>query len=198
MTGTAGVQTTRILLGDVTADGVTDVVAILLTGGRDFSSGAFVVQEGDGAGHFTEVQTVVVDTNLLGAALADFNGDGRLDVAANGRGGTNGGRPGMHVLLQKSTGLFGPAVYYPSGAGHLVVADLNLDGKLDIAAEGPKDITAINLGRGNGTFSLNHLVVTPNPPSAVGDVTGDGAPDLLTEPSARDAAFGLTVNLRSP
>ncbi len=198
LSGRAGPETTHILLGDVTGDGVTDAVVTIVTGGEDFSSSDLVLERGDQEGHFTEVQSISVDTNILGAVLVDLNDDGRLDLAADGRGGTDGGRGGLHVLLSTVGGSLGSPVFYPVGAGDLAAADLNLDGTTDVAIDGQHDITLIGLNHGNGTLVFGSRVITPSGPAAVGDITGEGAPDLFAHPSARDASFGFTRNLRRP
>ena len=194
--GSSGPEQTNTLLGDVTGEGITDAVVTLVTGGENFSSSDLVVEQGDGKGHFSEVQRVFVDTNILGAVLADFNGDGRPDLAADGRGGTDGGRGGLHVLIDNPSGSLGSPVFYPNGGGgSLVAADLNRDGSIDLATDaGPTPGTAIGLNRGSGHFLFRQRVVTPSGPAAAGDVTGDGAADLFSYASGTPAAFGLAVN----
>lgn len=196
VSGSGGLEQTQTLLGDVTGDGILDVVATMVTGNNNFASADLVLEKGDGAGHFVEVQRISVDSNIRGAALVDLDGDGRLDLAADGHGGTDGGRSGLFILLGKAGGTFQAPVYYASGGGQLVAADLNLDGSVDLAVDGPTSTTDIDLNRGDGTFALGQRLVTASGPAAVGDVTGDGSPDLLSNPSASQQAFGLAVNLR--
>jgi hypothetical protein len=138
---------------------------------------------------------VFVDTNIFGAVLADLDGDGRLDLAANGRGGSDGGRGGLDVLMGTAGGSLGSPMFYSNGGVSLVGADLNLDGAVDLASDGPAGSTLIGLNRGNGVFDFTTRVITSAGPAVAGDVTGDGAPDLFSHPSASPAAFGLAVNL---
>jgi hypothetical protein len=69
----------------------------------------------------------------------------------------------LNILLNKGDGTFQPAVSYPttgigSGPVWVTVADLNGDGKLDIAVLGwqstsnPTGAVDIFLGNGDGTF----------------------------------------------
>jgi hypothetical protein len=61
---------------------------------------------------------------------ADFNGDGKLDLAV-----TNFGSGSVSILLGRGDGTFGQKTDYPTGAGkHTVAArDINGDGILDLA-----------------------------------------------------------------
>jgi hypothetical protein len=71
-----------------------------------------------------------VDANPLAVALADLNGDGKLDaVTANYGGGS------VSVLLGNGDGTFQPAQSFPAGAfaSTVVVGDFNGDGKPDLA-----------------------------------------------------------------
>ena len=80
---------------------------------------------------------------------ADFNNDGRLDVAtANYISNT------VSVLLGNVDGTFQPALDSAAGVGlglSLAVGDFNADGKLDLANTSG-DAVNILLGNGNGTF----------------------------------------------
>src|SRR5437763_977809 len=73
-------------------------------------------------------------TNPQALLTADFNGDGRLDLAVvNNNGYVNNGT--VSVLLGNADGTFQPARTSPTGAGpvSLAVGDFNGDGKLDLA-----------------------------------------------------------------
>src|SRR5262249_170328 len=105
--------------------------------------------------------------------VADFNHDGKPDIAVGGIGNQS-----LAILLGRGDGTFAPAgYYYYAGASSLLTGDFNKDGKLDIAAD-----SAILFGNGDGTFqaavfpaSLNGFVA-----EFVADVNNDGKPDLLS------------------
>jgi hypothetical protein len=114
-------------------------------------------------------------------AVADFNNDGKADLAL--ADASSGNTPGtVIVLLGNGDGTFQPGVNYSTGYnfGLLMVADFNADGKMDLAASPYGGPVVILLGNGDGTFqapviyegfgSISEVVV--------GDFNGDGKPDL--------------------
>jgi FG-GAP-like repeat len=70
------------------------------------------------------------DGGVNSVATADFNGDGKIDVAAVRYGGRT-----VSVLLGNGNGTFQESVDYACGdsATAVITADFNLDGKPDIA-----------------------------------------------------------------
>src|SRR5713226_512724 len=105
-------------------------------------------------------------------AVADVNGDGKLDLLVSNFASSNTG-----ILLGNGDGTFLPAVTL-SGAGAVAVSDLNHDGKLDLLLASGGNV-AVLLGNGDGTFQTavtydsggqgegERLIV-------VADVNGDG------------------------
>ena len=85
-----------------------------------------------------------------GTVTADFNGDGRLDLAVV----CEDSQGGMNVLLGNGDGTFKPAVAYHAGTYNdtsIAVGDFNGDGKLDIAISGFSGVTTF-FGNGDGIF----------------------------------------------
>src|SRR5205823_2032673 len=65
----------------------------------------------------------------------------------------------------------------------IAIADINLDGRLDMAIANNYSVTvSILLGNGDGTFGADHEFATTEPPVnvTIGDLNGDGRPDLAT------------------
>ncbi len=113
-------------------------------------------------------------------AVGDFNGDGKSDLVTS-----NPNTRSVSVLLGNGDGTFQPDVDYPTGNLSFLVAvgDFNLDGTIDLAVmndEPTKDTIGLLLGNGDGTFQepVDYDVGEGPNYIAVGDLNGDGAPDL--------------------
>jgi hypothetical protein len=172
-------------VGDFNGDGIPDLLV------DDEDTGQLTVLLGKGDGTFTLGQSMRYPTTSL--AVADFNGDGKLDVALSGTTQTT-------ILLGNGDGTFTAAPNPPPiGSLHVVVADFNGDGKIDLAITTYNDTTftaapiIILLGNGDGTFTA-----APTQPEFVAsqlvaaDFNGDGKIDLAAISSAGNA---VTIQL---
>jgi Calx-beta domain/FG-GAP-like repeat/FG-GAP repeat len=111
---------------------------------------------------------------------ADFNGDGRLDLAV-----ANTGSHDVSILLGSGDGAFQAARNYSAANGSpesLAVGDFNRDGKLDlVTANGGVGEVSVLLGNGNSTFQPARATRTGLSTTigvAVGDFNADGKLDL--------------------
>src|SRR5204862_463773 len=90
---------------------------------------------------------------ICGVALADLNGDRKLDiVTVDGHDGNSGA---VSVLLGRGDGSFAPDLVsvtsnHPDG---FVPGDFNGDGRLDFAVSDVVDGVGIMFGRGDGSFA---------------------------------------------
>jgi hypothetical protein len=214
--GRAIANSVQFAAGDFNKDGKLDVAAI--------SSGSFsgpsctspppgcgyiYVNLNNGDGSFQQTAAMPFPQPLAGLALADFNGDGKLDavvtsqehgtltfLAGNGDG----------TLTQGASYTAGPA---GDGPGQVAAADLNGDGKVDaIVANGGgqasgRPFLTVLLGNGDGTFQAPKVAKLPfdrstvNPALATGDFNGDGHIDAAVFVEA-GSSFGdqaLTILL---
>jgi hypothetical protein len=145
-----------------------------------YRGGLDEVQLYDRALSATEVQELFRSASLsITSALGDFNGDGKVDLAA-----TNPGDDSVHLQLGNGNGTFAAATLTPAGTSPaaILAADLNGDGHLDIAtANAAGNDISLLLGNGDGTFATAaHYGVGTSPGAlAFGDLDGDGHPDLV-------------------
>ena len=110
---------------------------------------------------------------------ADFNGDGKIDLAGAGLN--------VRVMLGLGDGSFRPQVEYPAGGytQDLAAGDLNNDGKLDLVItnlDAQVGLTVL-LGRGDGTFgvpvSYANDTGSDSPSVAIADFDHDGRQDVV-------------------
>jgi hypothetical protein len=161
---TAGIAT-----GDLNGDGNLDLVAV---GAAGYS---VLLGNGDGSFQTPVFSSLANSAGPYSTVLADFNSDGKLDLAIPA------GNQTVAVLLGNGDGTFGAPIYTFDGNGaELVSADFNGDGKTDLAAAGASGI-AILLGNGDGTFQTATFITAAgcSGPFFTTDLNGDGKPDLI-------------------
>ncbi|WP_437605734.1 FG-GAP-like repeat-containing protein [Sorangium sp. So ce834] len=177
--GGIGTNPGGVALGDLDGDGKLD----LLVGGFNVpGTGGLRVLLGNGDGTFQTPVLYAVGNQPTAAQVADFNGDGKLDVVTANFVGSS-----LSVLLGNGDGTLQPAVDYadPVNArtpNDVAVADVNGDGKLDlVSANFNSSNLSVWLGNGDGTFQSVLLYAsggTGTGAVAVGDLNGDGKPDI--------------------
>lgn len=179
--GTGAPISQNSIVGDFNGDGRTDIAAY---GGGKY----WCVQFGNGHSFGSEqcmnsgvgVGSPITDNSIMG----DFNGDGRMDIAATAGGGT--------WCVQHGNGQsFGPEQCMGNGVGsgapisqNTIVGDFNGDGRTDIAAYGGGGYWCVQHGNDH-SFSVEHCInngVGTGAPIArntlVGDFDGDGKTDI--------------------
>ncbi len=147
----------------------------------DLYTGNVSVLFGNGDGTFQAAVNYPLSTGPTSVVVGDFNGDGKLDLAA-AVGNLDGTGAEVAVLLGSGDGTFQYPVNYATGQGpfSVVVGDFNHDGKLDLATAYANGVSVL-LGHGDGTFRAHVDYDTENSPVAVGvaDFDADGTLDLI-------------------
>src|SRR5205814_2882547 len=142
-----GPDPNQVAAGDLNGDGKTDLV----TASSRYEYHFVSVLLGNGDGTFRANTDYEVANAAQAVAIADLNGDGKLDLAVAAPGGS--AKP-VAVLLGNGDGTCQARVESGSGVdGPIAIADLNGDGKPDIVASnyGSNAVTVL-LGNGDGSF----------------------------------------------
>src|ERR1035438_8000404 len=126
--------------------------------------------------------TVPIQSSIEGFVSADFNGDGKPDVAVLAGSA-------ILVFIGKGDGTFQPPVNFLTTGACLAAGDVNGDGKVDLIASGSAG-TSVLLGNGDGAFAAPIQSAGGGCPLVVGDFNGDGKLDI-----AWISSSGLGVQL---
>jgi hypothetical protein len=179
-----------IIAGDVNGDGKQDVVV-------GSPNGPISVMYGKGDGSFQAPILLYAPANEIGlysAAVADFNGDGRLDIV----GAMSYPMAGIAIFLQNRDGSFSPGQNYltpiPTGVG-VASADFNGDGNADVLLTGYSAAEVAFLGNGDGTFqSPLYLNSLPAPGLVtLADFNRDGNVDVLIQNYSTSPGLGAVA-----
>ena len=160
------------------ADGLMDVVVA--------ASGAnsVLVFTQNATGTFNGPVSFAVGGDPQAVTVADLDGNGLPDIAVATSANT------VSVLLQTSAGVFASEVDYATGVQPVAIkaADLNGDGKLDLLtanygaaiSPGTQGLSVLLQGATPGTFAapVNYTTAYRASGLAVGDLNGDGKPDV--------------------
>ena len=195
LTASPGNMTDPFGIGDVNNDGLDDVIFVHQPG----TSANFDVLLSNGDGTFTVGNNYALGSNnLSGGAVADFDGDGKLDLVA-----VDSATPGnVWVSTGNGDGTFNAATSVLLGekAGYdVVIADLNGDGMLDIT--GNDDATGqqkVFLATSRTAFAASVPYTTPDGiydacATRLGDLNGDGKPEIVNS-NCTDDTITIYVN----
>ena len=154
---------------DYDQDGRRDVVS------ANFNQGTISLRRNLGLGALSAPTDYSMGTSTRDLVVADFDGDGRADVAA----ATSG-----RVFFRRGTvGALGSASSISVGSANKAIAagDLNGDGRPDIVVlDAPGGVAYILRNQGSMLFSIQSALTTGADPSdvALSDLDGDGDLDI--------------------
>lgn len=131
------------------------------------------ILHGHGDGTFAAPSTYEVGNFPQSIDAADFDGDGNVDLVVG-----NWGSDFTSVLHGNGDGTFAPQQKLAGRANSVKAADLDGDGRAEIlAAQG---CATIYRNAGDGTFTSTTILPDSNCGRlAIGDLNGDGKPDLV-------------------
>jgi hypothetical protein len=165
-------QTTGVALGDIDGDGDIDLVC------GDQSNGALLhIAQGDTL-QTTPVWSSGVTSKTQSVALADLDADGDLDLICGNSGQTTVYRNGAGPLPTS------PAWSILTSPRGVALGDVDRDGDLDVVCGNYNQGSTLYLNNG-GTLQTSpgwSSSLQPNAKTtsvALGDVDGDGYPDLI-------------------
>jgi uncharacterized repeat protein (TIGR01451 family) len=183
-----GLQPHLVLVYDFNGDNKADI-AVLNLGGTSSTTGegSVSILLGNGNGTFQAAKNFDVGgVNPTTFAVADFNGDGKLDVAVGGLQAPV--QPScqasmVNVLFGNGDGTFQPpqqAVTANLLSNYITAGDVNGDGKADLILyeyfgnQCQTDGISVFLGNGDGSFQSEQQI-----PSSPFDINGDGITDRV-------------------
>ncbi|MCI0536457.1 MAG: FG-GAP-like repeat-containing protein [Verrucomicrobiales bacterium] len=167
---------------DLDGDGILDIV---LFHAGDVSSVLVLKGRGDATFEFLYAQPVSNET-ITQMVAADFNQDGRLDLAMLSRLTSLVSDSKLHVLLGLGAARFSASTDYVNedfGLNGLAAGDLDGNGTIDLVAARGGGAVLSYLGRGDGAFA--DPIRTTLPPDrspdriSLADLNGDGRADLI-------------------
>lgn len=176
-----------VATADLNGDGRPDLAVTNATG-NSVSVLLNTTAPGAASPSFAAKVDFTTDSGPVAVAIGDLNEDGKHDLAVANNGSS---RVSVHLnttVPGAATPTFAPKADFGVGTGPISVAisDLNGDGKLDLAVANNGSATVSVLlntttpGAGSPTFAAKSDVAVGAAPAgvAIGDLNGDGVPDL--------------------
>ncbi len=184
-----------LAVGDFNRDGWPDVAASNFgnPGAGDTVSVLLNQTEAPGLESFT-MATYNEGVAPYSVAVADFDGDGQLDIAV-----VNDGDDDVGLLVNQGGGSFAPQATFAVGSYPRQVAagDFNGDGRPDlVVTNSAADTISVLFNQGDGGFAAQVTYPVGNYPSPVllGDFNGDGKLDVAVA-NTMGATLSVLLNL---
>jgi VCBS repeat protein/HYDIN/CFA65/VesB family protein len=176
-------------VGDFNRDGKLDVATVdYCVSHCQILQGTVTILLGNGDGTFQPNGDLLTNGGVVALAVADLNGDGKLDLAVAESFSQYFGHAA--IFLGNGDGTFQIETDYNTGIAPfaITVGDFNGDGKLDLATanfgflEPQSGTVSVLSGNGDGTFQSPDNYPTGLTPQAIvaADFNRDGRLDLAT------------------
>lgn len=199
LASTGSTEIRGLAKGDFNQDGFLDVAVTEQPGGPLGLAWRVALALGNGDGTFQPpavLQHFATDVRPSGILARDVDSDGKLDLLV----AVELSNPGQVLFYKgRGDGTFDPALATamtqpPAG---LQSADVNGDGKLDLVTLNGGNSMSVLLGNGNGTFQtpVNYPAgILSVSDLALGDVNGDGAPDIVVSSAQGSGNLSVLLN----
>jgi Bacterial Ig-like domain/FG-GAP-like repeat len=195
----AGTNPHRIITEDLNADGKMDLATANIGSDLARFPGGVSVLLGNGDGTFQDARKVLDHFFDNSVTAADFNDDGKKDLAATGHGCCGGGA--VSVALGNGDGTFQPTQRFVVGSGQTIPtsvasAHLNRDEEMDlVVSNSASDNVSVLTGNGDGTFQpARNFSAGDNPAFVIGaDFNTDSFTDLAV-PNQNSSNVSVLLN----
>ncbi len=194
-----GFGVSQVVLADLDGDGNLDLVASALPPYYRGGSGSVEVSWGKGDGTFVIGASYPAGGSEAGVVVADFNGDGRPDVAA-----ANSDSNSASVLMNQGGRKFASAVSYRTNRltyfsilpNLLTTADFSVDGHPDLAVATQTGVQVIrNLGAGKLAAPGAIEVGGSGGPMYALRLNADVHQDIVMEPAFPPNGIGYVMTI---
>lgn len=177
----------HVIAEDLNADGALDLIV------SQWGSDRISVHMGNGDGTFAPLVEYTTADGIgdrpEGLGVADFDGDGHMDVAVGNGPST------ISIMLGDGTGALTLGGTYNAGIfvipSDMVTADLDHDGDADIVVNSEANSVYVLLNNGDGSFAnpVFYPVIIDITSIAMADINNDTNPDVVVTALSTDTVF---------